>query len=75
MNMCVCACIYMCFNVCVCVAGLICIKEMEEEGLRAADMPFSVPSATGLETQLSHKHSRITPDNRSEYVKMAINDR
>ena len=75
MNICVCACIYVRKCVCVCVAGLICIKEMEEEGLRAADMPFSVPSATGLETQLSHKHNRITPDNRSEYVKMAINYR
>ncbi|KAK7097783.1 E3 ubiquitin-protein ligase HERC2-like isoform X3 [Littorina saxatilis] len=57
------------------VPGLICIKEMEEDQLRAADMPFSVPSATGLETHLSHKHARITPDNRSDYIKMAINYR
>ncbi|KAL8607281.1 E3 ubiquitin-protein ligase herc2 [Nucella lapillus] len=48
---------------------------MEEEALRVADMPFSVPSATGLEVHLSHKHARIHPDNRADYIKMAINYR
>ena len=73
--MCVYTCVCVYTSTCVCAPGLICIKEMEEEGLRAADLPYSVPSATGLETQLSHKHTRITPDNRTDYVKMAINYR
>lgn len=48
---------------------------MEDEALLAADMPFSVPSANGQEVHLSHRHTRITPDNRQEYIKMAINYR
>ncbi|GAB1604494.1 E3 ubiquitin-protein ligase HERC2-like [Argonauta hians] len=56
------------------VPGLMCIKEMLNTDLRNADMPFSVPSASGQEMQLSMKY-RITPENRSEYIKSAINYR
>ena len=45
---------------------------MDEEALRSADMPFSMTSATGLEIQLSTKYARITPDNRHEYVHLAL---
>ncbi|GFS15828.1 E3 ubiquitin-protein ligase HERC2, partial [Elysia marginata] len=55
--------------------GLMCIKEMDAESLRSAEMPFSIPSATGHEVQLSHKYSRISPDNRLEYVKLAMDYR
>ncbi|KAL3879973.1 hypothetical protein ACJMK2_032247, partial [Sinanodonta woodiana] len=57
------------------VPGLMCIKEMSNEDLCSADMPFSVPSATGEEVNLSSKYSRITPENRMEYIKVAINYR
>ena len=56
-------------------AGLMCIKEMDEEELRAADMAFSVPSSTGQEIHLSNKYSRITPENKSEYIRLAMNYR
>ncbi|XP_052829652.1 E3 ubiquitin-protein ligase HERC2 isoform X3 [Octopus bimaculoides] len=56
------------------VPGLMCIKEMLNADLRNADMPFSVPSASGQEMQLSMKY-RITPENRSEYIKSAMNYR
>lgn len=52
--------------------GLMCIKDMDGEALRSADMPFSTTSATGHETQLSTKYARITPDNRHEYVHLAL---
>ena len=55
--------------------GLMCIKEMEEEELRATDMAFSVPSSTGQEIHLSNKYSRITPENKSEYIRLAMNYR
>ncbi|XP_012936715.1 E3 ubiquitin-protein ligase HERC2 [Aplysia californica] len=57
------------------VPGLMCIKEMEDDALRSAEMPFSIPSATGQEVHLSHKYSRITPENRAEYVKLAMDHR
>ncbi|KAL5011340.1 hypothetical protein ScPMuIL_009891 [Solemya velum] len=57
------------------VPGLMCIKEMDDEGLRTADMPFSVPSATGQEVHLGSKYSRITPDNKADYIRLAMNYR
>uniref|UniRef100_A0A0B7BGT1 HECT-type E3 ubiquitin transferase n=2 Tax=Arion vulgaris TaxID=1028688 RepID=A0A0B7BGT1_9EUPU len=57
------------------VPGLMCIREMDDEALRGAEMPFSIPSATGQEIHLSHKYTRITPENRVEYVKLAMDHR
>ncbi|XP_059157195.1 E3 ubiquitin-protein ligase HERC2-like isoform X2 [Physella acuta] len=57
------------------IPGLMCIKEMEDEALRGAEMPFSIPSATGQEAHLSHKYTRISPENRAEYVKLAMDYR
>ncbi|KAJ8297784.1 hypothetical protein KUTeg_024315 [Tegillarca granosa] len=57
------------------VPGLMCIREMEDEALRAADMPFSVPSASGQEINLNSKYSRITPENKAEYIRLAMNYR
>ncbi len=57
------------------VPGLMCIKDMTEDALTAADMPFSTPSAAGHEVQLASRYSRITPENRNEYVRLALNYR
>lgn len=53
----------------------MCIKDMDEDVLRAADMPFSTPSAAGNEIHLSSKHQKITLENRAEYVRLALNYR
>ncbi|XP_060607151.1 E3 ubiquitin-protein ligase HERC2-like isoform X1 [Ruditapes philippinarum] len=57
------------------VPGLMCIKEMDEVDLRRADMPFSVPSSNGQEIHLSNKYGKITPENKSEYIRLAMNYR
>ena len=57
--------------VCVC-PGLMCIKEMSDTTLCTTDMPFSIPSASGDEVHLGTKHSRITPENRAEYIKLSM---
>ncbi|XP_048243824.1 E3 ubiquitin-protein ligase HERC2-like isoform X1 [Haliotis rufescens] len=57
------------------VPGLMCIKEMDGETLKINEMPFSIPSATGQEIQLSSKYARIMSDNRAEYIKLAMNYR
>ncbi|XP_061183765.1 E3 ubiquitin-protein ligase HERC2-like isoform X1 [Saccostrea echinata] len=58
-----------------CVPGLICIKDLTDEKLQAVEMPFSIPSSSGQEVQLSAKYSKITPANKVEYIKQAINYR
>ncbi|KAI8124304.1 putative E3 ubiquitin-protein ligase HERC2, partial [Lucilia cuprina] len=44
------------------VAGLLCIQ-----------LPFSTSSAKGHEVPLSKRYTRITPQNRQEYVRLALN--
>jgi hypothetical protein len=39
------------------------------------ELPFSTPSAKGHEVFLSTKYTQITPENRQEYVKLALNYR
>uniref|UniRef100_A0A8W8L1M9 HECT-type E3 ubiquitin transferase n=1 Tax=Magallana gigas TaxID=29159 RepID=A0A8W8L1M9_MAGGI len=58
-----------------CVPGLIYIKDLTDDKLQTVDMPFSIPSSSGQEVQLSSKHSKITPANKMEYIKQAINYR
>ena len=48
---------------------------MDAEMLRSADMPFSTPSAASHEVNLTSKYARITPDNRNEYVRLALHYR
>uniref|UniRef100_V5H8R5 Putative e3 ubiquitin-protein ligase herc2 n=1 Tax=Ixodes ricinus TaxID=34613 RepID=V5H8R5_IXORI len=57
------------------VPGLMCIRDMEAEAFRKLDMPFATHSATGQEVQLSAKYQRTTVENRTEYVRLAINYR
>ena len=46
-----------------------------DEELKTTDMAFSVPSSTGQEIHLSNKYSRITPENKPEYIRLAMNYR
>ena len=61
--------------VCKFVAGLMCIRSMDDETLLGSDLPFSTPSSAGNDIQLSSKRTKITPDNRLEYVRLALNFR
>jgi E3 ubiquitin-protein ligase HERC2 len=45
---------------------------MDEVTLLTADMPFSTTSAGGHVVPLTAKVARITPENRSEYVRLAL---
>ena len=53
----------------------MCIRDMEPDAFAQMEMPFSTPSATGQDIPLSSKHTRITLDNRNEYVRAALNYR
>jgi E3 ubiquitin-protein ligase HERC2 len=54
------------------VPSLVYIRNSSEEDLKALDLPFTTPSATGQEVQLSTKYKTVTPANRVEYVQMAL---
>nr|XP_032812660.1 E3 ubiquitin-protein ligase HERC2 isoform X4 [Petromyzon marinus] len=56
------------------IPGLMYIRDMEASAaeFESMAMPFTVPSASGQDIQLSTKHSYITMENRSEYVRLAI---
>ncbi|XP_048855280.1 LOW QUALITY PROTEIN: E3 ubiquitin-protein ligase HERC2 [Brienomyrus brachyistius] len=59
------------------IPGLMYIRDNEatSEEFEAMTLPFTVPSASGQDIQLSSKYSHITLDNRAEYVRLAINYR
>ncbi|XP_034934449.1 E3 ubiquitin-protein ligase HERC2 [Chelonus insularis] len=59
------------------VPGLLCIRDMDpdEKVFQTLEMPFSTPSAYGHDVPLSSKYKKITPENRYEYVKLALNYR
>lgn len=59
------------------VAGLLCIRDMEDEPklFQTLELPFSTPSAKGHEVALSTRYTRITPQNRQEYVRLALSFR
>lgn len=50
-------------------------NEATAEEFEAMTLPFTVPSASGQDIQLSSKYSHITLENRAEYVRLAINYR
>jgi E3 ubiquitin-protein ligase HERC2 len=56
-------------------SGLMCIRDMEDKALQALEMPFSTSSTTGEEVLLSSRYRRILPENRQEYVRLALNYR
>lgn len=59
------------------VTGLICIRDMDDDPkiFQTMELPFSTPSAKGHEVFLSTKYTHITPENRQEYVKLALSYR
>ncbi|XP_019484450.1 PREDICTED: E3 ubiquitin-protein ligase HERC2 [Hipposideros armiger] len=59
------------------IPGLMYIRDNEatSEEFEAMSLPFTVPSASGQDIQLSSKYTHITLDNRAEYVRLAINYR
>lgn len=59
------------------VPGLLCIRDMspDEKLFQTLEIAFSTPSASGAEMPLSSRHRRITPDNRHEYIRLALNFR
>lgn len=59
------------------VAGLLCIKNMDEDikVFNTLELPFSTSSAKGHEVPLSTRFTRITPQNRHQYVRLALNFR
>lgn len=59
------------------VTGLLCIRDMDDDPkiFQSMELPFSTPSAKGHAVQLSSKYTRITPQNKHEYCKLALNYR
>ncbi|KAF8789187.1 putative E3 ubiquitin-protein ligase HERC2 like protein [Argiope bruennichi] len=57
------------------VAGLISVRYMEPDTVRKFDLPFSTHSTTGTEVPLSSKYSSVTPENRIEYIRLALSYR
>ncbi|XP_017887257.1 E3 ubiquitin-protein ligase HERC2 [Ceratina calcarata] len=59
------------------VPGLLCIRDMDpdEKVFQTLEMPFSTPSAAGHDIPLSSRYRKITPENKHEYVQLALNYR
>ncbi|XP_058055381.1 probable E3 ubiquitin-protein ligase HERC2 [Anopheles bellator] len=59
------------------ITGLLYIRDVESDPkvFASIELPFSTPSAKGHEVPLSTKYNKITPKNRAEYVKLALNYR
>lgn len=59
------------------ITSLICIRDMDDDlkVFHALDLPFSTPSAKGHDCQLSTRYTKITPHNKQEYVRLALNYR
>nr|XP_014343905.1 PREDICTED: E3 ubiquitin-protein ligase HERC2 [Latimeria chalumnae] len=59
------------------IPGLMYIRDNEAtaEEFEAMVLPFTVPSASGQDIQLSSKYTHIVQENRAEYVRLAINYR
>ncbi|XP_043254504.1 probable E3 ubiquitin-protein ligase HERC2 isoform X2 [Colletes gigas] len=59
------------------VPGLLCIRDMDpnEKVFQTLEMPFSTPSAVGHDVLLSNRYQKITPTNKHEYVRLALNYR
>ncbi|CAH0390182.1 unnamed protein product [Bemisia tabaci] len=52
--------------------GLLCIRDMSSDNL---ELPFSTPSSSGHDIHLSSKHQQITPSNKMEYIRLALDFR
>ncbi|XP_065082582.1 probable E3 ubiquitin-protein ligase HERC2 [Ochlerotatus camptorhynchus] len=56
------------------ITGLLYIRDIEDDPkvFTTMELPFSTPSAKGHEVPLSTRFTKITPENRNEYVKLAL---
>lgn len=59
------------------VAGLLYIRDMENDPkvFSSLELPFTTSSAKGHEVPLSNLFMKICPENRHEYVRLALNFR
>ena len=57
------------------VPSLVFIRDCSDDELLALDLAFATPSACGRDVQLSTRYRKVTPENRSEYVQMALHYR
>ncbi|XP_076028585.1 E3 ubiquitin-protein ligase HERC2 isoform X2 [Oratosquilla oratoria] len=59
------------------VPGLMCVQQMEgdDKAFVSLDLPFTTTSAAGHEVSLSSRYTRVSPANRHEYVRLALNYR
>ncbi|XP_066141939.1 E3 ubiquitin-protein ligase HERC2 isoform X1 [Euwallacea fornicatus] len=59
------------------VPGLLCIRDAgpDEPLFQNLEMPFTTPSSCGVDVPLSSKYTKITYENRLEYVRLALNFR
>uniref|UniRef100_A0A2K5I758 HECT domain-containing protein n=1 Tax=Colobus angolensis palliatus TaxID=336983 RepID=A0A2K5I758_COLAP len=59
------------------IPGLMYVRDNEatSEEFEAMSLPFTVPSASSRDIQLSSKHTHLTLDNCAEYGRLAINYR
>ena len=53
--------------------GLLCLRD--DPALTALELPFSTPSAAGHEVPLSANYRRVTEQNKTEYIRAAMNYR
>ncbi|XP_043204412.1 E3 ubiquitin-protein ligase HERC2-like [Amphibalanus amphitrite] len=53
--------------------GLLCLRD--DPALASLELPFSTPSAAGHEVLLSGTYRRVTDDNKTEYIRAALNYR
>lgn len=59
------------------VAGLLYIRDMENDPrvFSSLELPFTTSSAKSHEVPLSNLYAKIAPENRHEYVRLALNFR
>lgn len=59
------------------IAGLLCIRNMSDDPklFNSMELPFSTSSAKGHQVPLSTRYTHITPQNRNEYIRLALNYR
>lgn len=55
--------------------GLLFIRDMNPGDKSFLDVPFSTTSASGNEVSLSSVHRKVTPSNRQEFIRLALNYR
>ena len=55
--------------------GLLFIRDMNPGDKSLLDIPFSTTSASGHEICLSSVHRKVTPNNKQDFIRLALNYR